>query len=225
MNTLFNKILMVIGSLSLVLIILLTSVELIAFNKQFYMKQMDKNNVAANIKVSRDDLEDIVEKIINYLKKGDNLNIVKTVDKEERGIFNEQEKTHMVDVVNLIDKGFFNRNMLIFSYVIIAIFAILKKQLNIFLKIQERTIGFSIVFISVLVFIINFNFNKYFTIFHEIFFKNELWLLDPKTSILINILPLEFFISIAIAIGVTFLLLLGIVVVICRKLYNLKEKS
>lgn len=220
MNNLFNKILMVIASLSLVLIMLLTSVELIAFNKQFYMKQMDKNNVAVNIKVSRSDLEDIVEKIINYLKKGDNLNIVKTVDKEERGIFNEQEKTHMVDVVNLIDKGFFTRNMLMFLFIIIAIFEIFEKQLSQFLKIQERTIGFSIVFISVLAFIINFNFNKYFTIFHEIFFRNELWLLDQKTSILINILPLEFFTSIAITIGVTFLLLLVIVLVICRKLYK-----
>lgn len=219
MNTLFNKILMVIGSISLVLIILLTSVELITFNKQFYMKQMDKNNIASNIEVSRDDLEDIVQKIINYLKdEEDNLNIVKNVDKEEREIFNEQENIHMLDVKKLIEKGFLVRKILIFIFIIMLAFTILKKQTKLLVEIQGRTIGFSIVFILVLAFIININFNKYFTVFHEIFFANDLWLLDPKTSILINILPLEFFISTAIAIGVTFLILLAIVMIICKKI-------
>jgi len=218
-NTLFNKILMVIGSISLVLIILLTSVELITFNKQFYMKQMDKNNIASNIEVSRDDLEDIVQKIINYLKdEEDNLNIVKNVDKEEREIFNEQENIHMLDVKKLIEKGFLVRKILIFIFIIMLAFTILKKQTKLLVEIQGRTIGFSIVFILVLAFIININFNKYFTVFHEIFFANDLWLLDPKTSILINILPLEFFISTAIAIGVTFLILLAIVMIICKKI-------
>lgn len=211
-NILFNKILISIVSIFLVLIILLTSVELIVFNKEFYMRQMVKNKVASNIKVSNDDLESIVEKIINYLKNDeDDLNIVKRVDKQERKIFNKKEKTHMVDVKKLVDKGFLVRNILMFSYIIFAIFMILQNRIKIFVKIQQKIIYLSLIFITVLALIITIDFDKYFTMFHKIFFTNELWLLDPKTSILINILPLEFFISIALAIGITFLIFLAIV--------------
>jgi integral membrane protein (TIGR01906 family) len=53
---------------------------------------------------------------------------------------------------------------------------------------------------GMLLLMINVDFTKYFTAFHELFFNNDLWLLDPKTDLLIVILQEQFFIDIAVRI-------------------------
>lgn len=40
-------------------------------------------------------------------------------------------------------------------------------------------------------------FHRRFWIFHELIFTNDLWLLDPKTSVLINIVPEPYFIHLS----------------------------
>lgn len=52
--------------------------------------------------------------------------------------------------------------------------------------------------------IISTDFTKYFILFHRIFFTNDLWILDPSTDLLINIVPEPFFVDTAARIGVTF---------------------
>ena len=49
------------------------------------------------------------------------------------------------------------------------------------------------------------DFNKYFVLFHEIFFDNDLWLLDPDTDLMIRMLPEGFFFDMVIRIGVIFI--------------------
>ncbi len=46
--------------------------------------------------------------------------------------------------------------------------------------------------LAVLAGIISTDFNKYFIIFHHIFFNNDLWMLNPDTDLLINIVPEPF---------------------------------
>lgn len=58
------------------------------------------------------------------------------------------------------------------------------------------------------------DFNKYFTYFHLIFFSNDLWQLDPRTDLMIQMLPENFFSSMALNIVITFLITLGLVQVI-----------
>ncbi len=48
------------------------------------------------------------------------------------------------------------------------------------------------------------DFTKYFTIFHEIFFDNDLWILDPRTDLLIRMLPEGFFADMVVRIGSIF---------------------
>ena len=45
------------------------------------------------------------------------------------------------------------------------------------------------------------NFNRYFTIFHEIFFDNDLWMFDPAEDYMIRMLPEGFFYDFVIRIG------------------------
>lgn len=50
------------------------------------------------------------------------------------------------------------------------------------------------------------NFDRAFTIFHKIFFRNNYWLFDPATDPVIDLLPSEFFLHCAIVIIVIVLL-------------------
>ena len=45
------------------------------------------------------------------------------------------------------------------------------------------------------------NFTGAFTVFHEIFFRNNFWLLDARTDLLINMFPEGFFEDIALLAG------------------------
>ena len=72
------------------------------------------------------------------------------------------------------------------------------------------------------------DFHRYFMIFHEIFFKNDLWLLDPDTDLLIRMLPEGFFLDMAKRIGFIFLILMVIVLVISvviLKLRNIRKTN
>ncbi len=66
------------------------------------------------------------------------------------------------------------------------------------------------------------DFNKYFTIFHEIFFSNDLWLLDPDTSVLINMVPEVFFFQTAMIIIGVFVIM---VIIILTLIEVFKRKS
>lgn len=46
---------------------------------------------------------------------------------------------------------------------------------------------------AIFVFIAMTDFNSYFVRFHEMFFTNDLWLLNPKTDRMIQLLPEVFF--------------------------------
>ena len=52
--------------------------------------------------------------------------------------------------------------------------------------------------------LISTDFTKYFIIFHQIFFDNDLWILDARTDLLINIVPEPFFMDTAARIGILF---------------------
>ena len=68
------------------------------------------------------------------------------------------------------------------------------------------------------------DFHKAFTQFHHVFFTNDLWLLDPKTDLLINILPQGFFMDFAIHMGIAFAVMLvagailSILYLVCQKI-------
>ena len=58
--------------------------------------------------------------------------------------------------------------------------------------------------LAVLAGIISTDFNQYFIMFHHIFFNNDLWMLNPDTDLLINIVPEPFFMDTAARIAMTY---------------------
>ena len=225
-----QRVLATIISITAILILLLTAFEIGAYSDYgWYKKAYEKYGVLDDLDMKIQDVMHVTEEMMAYLRGNRADLVVDTiVDGEEREFFNDREKAHMVDVQNLFIGGLWIRRIALLIFVL-AVVAMIKMKadwkrllpksfligLGVFTGI---TAGAGLLFMS--------DFNKYFTMFHEIFFDNDLWLLDPRTDLLIRMLPEGFFMDMVIRIGVTFLilLLLGVVISIVA-LCRFKDKN
>lgn len=187
--------------------LLITAVQYFTFNEDYLFKNIDKN-----VPVPSEDLQVISNNLADYLEnKKDNLIFEITYEGESREAFNNREIHHMVDVKDIYVKLSYLR--LISLLLIIGIIALIRKKY--LLNAMYYSAGLSFGFSLILGIIISINFNKAFIFFHEIAFSNDLWLLDPRTDLLINLLPLSFFINISIHMLILFIALqsLGIFII------------
>lgn len=196
------------------LVLLLTTLELASFDKNFYMNKYKEYNIVDSTGINMDDLSDITDKLIGYLKDDtDNLHIERNINGTKQEVFGEREVLHMKDVKDLFLMGHTIRNIALLV-VILSFIALRIKDKKIIGKTLIISSLISFVLMIILFLLMNTDFDKYFTHFHEIFFTNDLWLLDPKTDVLIQMLPLEFFYSIAIKISSIFIVELILIIVI-----------
>lgn len=204
--------------LSVIVILLISSFEIGIYSDfGWYEKEYEKYNVTEDLEMKMDDVMDVTEEMMAYLR-GDREDLVvwTTVNGEKQGFFNDREKAHMVDVQNLFLGGLTLR----FGAIIVLVISlsgliftkgnwkrILPKSfltgLGAFLVISG---GLGVLFAS--------DFNKYFFLFHEIFFDNDLWLLDPATDLMIRMLPEGFFFDMVIRIGSIFIGMLAILLIL-----------
>lgn len=197
-NKSFINICKFIIAVFLPVVILFTVLELYSYNLNFYMSSYKKNNVSQITGMDEKDLKRVTIKIMDYLKnKEDNLEIEVHIRGELREAFGEREKLHMVDVKKLFLNGYIIRNTGIILLVLSTIIILIKSQKPIKDMLTSLLYSGILSFLIVIVIYIltKIDFDKYFTYFHEIFFNNDLWLLDPD-ELLIQLVPLEFFIDI-----------------------------
>lgn len=215
----------VIIAIFLPLVLLMTILQIYTFNLDFYLNTYEKNNVYATTGMNRNDLERATLKLMNYLKdKEDNLDIEAVIHGEKREVFGEREKLHMVDVKHLFLTGNSLKNTGI-VFVVVSLIVILKYAKNPGREFCRSIVGagvLPIVFAFVLLILMQIDFNKYFTHFHEIFFDNDLWQLDPNKEVLIQMVPLEFFIEISTKIFSWFF---GVHLLLAAGAYGLLKKS
>lgn len=196
-----------IAAFCVTFIVLITSVEAaVYFNDGYFEKEYTKYGVLEKVRMEMDDLLYVTDEMMDYLK-GDRENlVVKTiVDGEEREFFNAKEKRHMVDVQNLFLGAMRLRiEAAVAAAVLIGILC-LKKQGMVMLRMLQWGIGLFIGGMAGLALLISTDFTKYFTYFHLIFFDNDDWILNPRTDLLINIVPEGFFRDTAYTIAFIFL--------------------
>ena len=110
-------------------------------------------------------------------------------------IFNQREIDHMVDVRELMNKLWRLHEIVFLLIIIRLIISFLSERKEALLNISReiRMSGMlSVIFlVSIGVFSLLL-FDQFFLQFHEIFFSNDLWRLDPKTDRLIQIYPQKF---------------------------------
>ena len=158
--------------------IFLSSLASLIFNENFYQNEHVKNNVYDSLP----DANERTHEIVMFLDKGTELG----------SKFNQKEKLHMQDVKNLVDNGF-----LLYYFCIILLISVIiyyvytKKKFNhVLIYSGGIIIGFCLVS-----FLLQAQFQYFFIKFHELFFDNNLWLLNPATDKLIILLPEQFFVD------------------------------
>ena len=126
-------------------------------------------------------------------------------------IFNEKEIDHMVDVKILIQKTLLFEKLGILLLTICLIILIYIKKLK---KIEEIIRNIIIksfllwgLFLSIIIVSMIVNFNYTFILFHKLLFRNDLWILNPRTDFLLMMFPQRFFLEIAIGILILFFII------------------
>lgn len=182
------------------LTILLTILQYYSYNNDFYIEEFKKYNIEKVTRMSQEDLSKTADKLISYLKDDSkDLNIEVVINGKATEVFGQREKQHMIDVKELFVKGQMVRIIslgFVLTSVMIIVLVSNKRKRDVYQSILWSGIA-PIVLMVILYILVKIDFHKYFTYFHKIFFTNDLWLLNPKTDVLIQMLPLEFFIDIS----------------------------
>ncbi|NLV88789.1 MAG: TIGR01906 family membrane protein [Tissierellia bacterium] len=199
-----KRILLVLLVVLLSLGSLLIAVEINTFNKEHYLENYKSHNQVAITGKSLDELMEITDDLLIYLKG-------KAGDEILEANFNRREVLHMRDVQVLFKIGYILKYMSIILSIAIIVYFIKKREIVILGKYIYRGLFFNWIILALLGLLIYSDFNKYFTYFHYIFFTNDLWLLNPATDLLIQMLPEEFFSSMATSIGVSFFIIVAII--------------
>ncbi len=211
-----KKILIFLLIVSVSLMFLVISIEQNAYNKRFYMNKYEDNNIEAITGKDTEELGDITEDLFLYLKGGE--------DDLLRPHFNEKEILHMEDVRSLFDLA---RNIKYIALVVILFcLHLLLKNKNTIVLAKSFLYGLFInhILLAVVGILAYIDFNKYFTYFHLLFFENDLWILNPKTDLMIQMLPENFFSGMALNIMLSFLFYITLIQIVSY-LYIKKNKK
>lgn len=206
----FIKIIVII---SLPISILFTSLHIATNDLNFFQEKYNEYNISKVTGMSSEGLMDVTVELLDYLSgERDNMVIYEEVNGQNRQVFGERELMHLNDVQLLFNKSYMIRNICIIVALvsIIYLFIYNKKALS------KSLIYSALIPTGVLIIlgaIISIDFYNAFTIFHKILFTNDLWLLNPKTEILIQMYPMDFFEGIALRILTYFII--GLIVSAC----------
>lgn len=199
----------IITAFCLMIILFITSVEAVVYwTPGYFEKEYAKYNVLDSLpSMTMDDLIHVTDEMMDYLR-GDreDLHVMTTMGGEQREFFNEREIAHMEDVQVLFLKALaIRRTCLVLAAALLIFMAATKAGMKRVLP-SSLCIGTGLFFalVSALALIISTDFSKYFVMFHHIFFTNDLWILDPATDMLINIVPEGFFMDTAARIALLF---------------------
>ena len=197
-----------LGFFFLVTAILLSVIDYSCFRKEFYRKELERNNTASVTGMSAEGVLESTYVLLDYLRdERQDIVVVETVNGTDREVFNERETLHMIDVKDLYLKAVTARNLFAAAGLILVAAAMYRSGPKRLLLKQGLRNG-SVFMLGIVAFIAVWamvDFHGFWTNFHLLFFDNDLWLLDPRTSIMINLLPGNLFFDLVTGIIVRFL--------------------
>lgn len=205
----------ILFSICLMITLLITSVEAVVYwTPGYFEKEYAKYQVTEAVDMTMEDLLDVTREMMAYLRGNRaDLHVETTMGGVSREFFNEREIAHMEDVRGLFLSALSIRRgcLLIMAFCFISLLLLKADMKRTFPKSVCAGTGLFFALTAVLAAIISTDFTKYFIMFHHIFFTNDLWILDPATDMLINIVPEGFFSDTVLYIGITFLICVVIV--------------
>lgn len=214
------------SAIAIILILLVTSVDINCFQSSFYAQQYEQLNTASRLQLSEDDLMKATNVLLDYLRtEKDNCDVTIVQDGVSKEAFNQKEKTHMIDVRNLYEFALNLRFVSMIVLIISFVYLFLYDHHIPWFSLASAFIKISIVFGMFLAFLgiwAYVDFNAFWTMFHEVCFTNDLWLLNPATDLMINLFPSPVFSALVFKIIFSFVipfvgLFIGSLVYVIRK--------
>lgn len=197
------------------LVSLLIALFLVAYNLSYYHDFQVAYQLSEETGKSQEELDRISQDIVGYLKDGDLARMEKH--------FSDRETAHMVDVFSLfrLAKGALLVGM--GFYIAILLYAYKKKKS---LPAKEILLGQALFLglLALLAILAWQNWDLVFVGFHKLFFSNDLWLMNPKTDLMIQMLPTPFFVGMARDIGLRTLVHIGFLQALALILFDRSGK-
>ncbi len=201
-SSLTHKIAAFICGLCLMLILLITATQAVCYwLPDWWRNEYAKYNTPANVngEMSLDDAvgvtEDMLEYCIGRLDTLDNSTAV--IDGVTVPFFTDREKSHLADCRNLFQGAIRVRVIAALICAALATFIYVhngkEKTPAILAGGWLRSLAFVAAVSVVIVIMCVIDFTHVFTVFHHIFFDNDLWILDPRKDNLINIMQEDVF--------------------------------
>jgi integral membrane protein (TIGR01906 family) len=197
-----------LASFLLIVGMLIASIEMFAVNERFFENEYNKLNTAASIGMSDEDLTRVTKNLIAYTTgRRDTLDMQAKINGAEEEVFGQREKDHMVDV-----RALYLHARMVRTISLVVALALIAAAFAVFGKKALRTLFRSFLVVSGVFALIVLalgvyaavDFASFWTSFHHLFFTNDLWLLDPRTDVLIMMVPEAFFSSLVTRIIIRF---------------------
>ncbi|MBR3331455.1 MAG: TIGR01906 family membrane protein [Mogibacterium sp.] len=188
--------------LCLLLILLITSLQAVCYwLPDWWRNEYAKYDTTSNVRgeMSLDDAVHVTEDMLEYcIGRLDTLDDTEaTIDGVTAPFFTDREKAHLADCRELFLKGVSVR---VIACLLLAAFVIYiyvhngKQKTSVLLaKGYLRSLGFIAVMTAIIAVLSVIDFTHVFTVFHHIFFDNDLWILNPNEDNLINIMQEDVF--------------------------------
>lgn len=204
----------VVFVLFLPLLIIGTSLRALVTDRDLILQGFRENNVAQTTGLDDPQLQRIADAFVAYFQgPPGQIQMQVTAFGQPRPLFNEGEVTHMEDVQALIQ--LFLRLQLVAAAVVVvrAVMALAVERSTVPIGRDMLVSAALMVLLVIVVGVLSLlDFEALWTRFHQIAFRNDLWLLDPRTDYLIMLFPEPFWftatIRMALSVG---LMTLGVI--------------
>ena len=199
-----------IAMFCVIIAMLITSFQIAIYGDpdyRFYQKEYEKYQVTESLYMDMEDVMEVTSYMMDYLiGKEEVLSIETEVEGRTQDFFNEQDRLHMEDVKNLFLGGLKLRTVMLLLAAVLVLFLILTKAdlKKMLAGAYFAALGVFAVLIAGLLVSFAVDFTASFTVFHEIFFTNDLWMFDPAEDYMIRMLPEGFFYDMVMRIGAFF---------------------
>lgn len=201
-----KKLYKLIVTTTILITILLINVFFWGTNSSYYSKLQRDLAISSNTGMaSQHNLEIINRRLTNYLKlKQDDLNFTIKIDGEEVGVFNQKEMLHMEDVKFLFVLMYFIIGIGFLTLAIVIVHHLKNRNIKIIYQDFRRSLITACIISLIVLLLFLTDFELFWDYLHRILFNNDLYLLNPETDFLIQMMPIDFFIAMSTRIVVSF---------------------
>ncbi|MBT4540361.1 TIGR01906 family membrane protein [Candidatus Woesearchaeota archaeon] len=167
-------------------LVFLFGYKLVLYNQNFYENEFETNKIYE--KYNKSFVDEQHKEVMEYLVTSKPI-----ITSNE---FSKQDKQHLRDVESLMKRIDY------YSYFLVILILLIFVYLHLFYKkIKDKVFSKAVYLSSCLnliivgiIYLLSLNFEWFFIKFHELSFNNDLWMMDPRVDLLVNLYPEQFWV-------------------------------